>query len=1135
MKRLSMAVMLAGASNFVQADLIITGVIDGPLSGGVPKGIELFVSEDIADLSIYGVGGANNGGGSDGEEFTFPAVSASAGQFIYVASEEVGFNNFFGFAPDYTTSAMSINGDDAIELFKNGAVHDVFGDIDTDGTGEPWEYQDGWVYRVDGSEPSDTFALADWRFSLPNALDNQADNISAITPFPLAGFTQTDSGGGSNLSVVINEVDADTDGSDRLEFIELFDGGDGNTDLSGLSLVLFNGSDDLSYQAYDLDGLSTDANGYFVLGNAEVVGVDWVVAGNTIQNGADAVALIAGDANDFPNDSAIPAEGIVDALVYDTNDADDSVLLSLLNEGQPQVNEAASGNGAFESNQRCDNGQGGARNTASYRQASPTPGAENNCTVQVALRLISEIQGNPETYGSNRFGETDVSPLIGEQVVVEAVVVGDFQDGDSDESRNLRGFFIQEEVADEDADPSSSEGIFVLDSGLGADVQLGDLVRVTGTVAQFFGETQLSNVTEIDVQSSNQLGQVRVAEVSLLSSSKVTTTQDGKYQPDLESYEGMLVRISEDLQITEQFQLDRFNEIKLVAGDRPRQFTQDNTPDAALYEQAQQALGARRITYDDGLNEQNAGVSNLDGFASYSEANAKRMGDRVSGLTGVLDYKWAGSSTSGATWRVRAHVDGTNVFTSTASENSPNPRPALPENIEGSLKVASLNVLNFFTTLDDGSTNTAVGLSPRGADDLTRFGLEPASAEFDRQLAKVVNAITALDADVLGLVEIENEFDATNDGSTAIEVLVNALNAALGADVYDYVYPGQAFLGSDAIAVAFIYKPEVLALIDDANVAVLDDSVAAELDVFAARDFSADPIFNGVATNRVSLAASFKHLESEQAMTLVVNHFKSKGPSGLSDVDSPNFDQADGAGFWNQRRLDAAVAVNAWLETNPTGIATDKRIILGDLNAYAQEAPVQYLLANGYNNVESEEAYSFVFDGQIGTLDYILVSDALYESLTGASVWHINADEADALDYNLDFGRDASYFDGATSTRNSDHDPLVIGLDLQGDSVNLNVADLIDFYRQGLENGTIEGRGRKALQQLYNRYRFYLALYAANFFEQGDHTNKLCKVLAQADARSDAESRPKDWIVGDSVAELNTLIEKVRLGKGCEK
>lgn len=139
--------------------LMITGVIDGPLFGGVPKAIQLIATEDIADLSIYGLGSANNGGGTDGEEFTFPAVAVTKGTVLYVASEAPEFTNFFGFAPDYVDSVSSINGDDAIELFENGTVVDVFGEIDTDGTGQPWEYLDGWASRDPAQGPNATFTL----------------------------------------------------------------------------------------------------------------------------------------------------------------------------------------------------------------------------------------------------------------------------------------------------------------------------------------------------------------------------------------------------------------------------------------------------------------------------------------------------------------------------------------------------------------------------------------------------------------------------------------------------------------------------------------------------------------------------------------------------------------------------------------------------------------------------------------------------------------------------------------------------------------------------------------------------------------------------------------------------------------
>ncbi|MGH8952744.1 MAG: ExeM/NucH family extracellular endonuclease, partial [Acidimicrobiia bacterium] len=172
-------------------DLVITGVVDGPLEGGLPKAVELYVVNDIPDLGAYGVGAANNGGGTDGEEFGFPdGVAATAGEFIYLATEADGFESFFGFAPDFVHGgAASINGDDAIELFLNGAVVDVFGDIAMSGTGQPWEYTDGWAYRVNGTGQDGTiFTLANWGFSGPNALDGVATNAAAANPFPLGSY-----------------------------------------------------------------------------------------------------------------------------------------------------------------------------------------------------------------------------------------------------------------------------------------------------------------------------------------------------------------------------------------------------------------------------------------------------------------------------------------------------------------------------------------------------------------------------------------------------------------------------------------------------------------------------------------------------------------------------------------------------------------------------------------------------------------------------------------------------------------------------------------------------------------------------------------------------------------------------------
>ena len=171
------------------SDMLISGVFDGPLSGGTPKVIELYVINDIADLSAYGFGSANNGGGSDGQELSFSG-SAKAGDFIYIGTENANFNAYFGFNPDYEDFAAAINGDDAIELFQNGQVIDTFGDINTDGSGEDWDYLDGWAYRKDNTGPDGSnFTIGNWTFSGVDVNDGQTDNSTAATPFPVATFS----------------------------------------------------------------------------------------------------------------------------------------------------------------------------------------------------------------------------------------------------------------------------------------------------------------------------------------------------------------------------------------------------------------------------------------------------------------------------------------------------------------------------------------------------------------------------------------------------------------------------------------------------------------------------------------------------------------------------------------------------------------------------------------------------------------------------------------------------------------------------------------------------------------------------------------------------------------------------------
>lgn len=171
--------------------MVITGVYDGSLSGGTPKGVSIFVLKDIADLSLFGVSSVSNGGGSTSGtvEFSFPAGSVTAGTFIYVSKEAPNFTTFFGMAPTYTSGSMGINGDDAIELYERGQIIDIYGDVDNDFSGETFDYLDGWAYRKSNTGPEGTtFTSSNWTYSGVDGLEGGSDNASATSPFPIGTY-----------------------------------------------------------------------------------------------------------------------------------------------------------------------------------------------------------------------------------------------------------------------------------------------------------------------------------------------------------------------------------------------------------------------------------------------------------------------------------------------------------------------------------------------------------------------------------------------------------------------------------------------------------------------------------------------------------------------------------------------------------------------------------------------------------------------------------------------------------------------------------------------------------------------------------------------------------------------------------
>ena len=262
--------------------------------------------------------------------------------------------------------------------------------------------------------------------------------------------------------------------------------------------------------------------------------------------------------------------------------------------------------------------------------------------------------------------------------------------------------------------------------------------------------------------------------------------------------------------------------------------------------------------------------------------------------------------------------------------------------------------------------------------------------------------------------------------------LVAQLNARLGADTYAWINPGSQldsgqFFGGDAIAVGFIYKPSKVEVSFGTTIQKLDDSDAEAAALLGQSTIG--HIFNGVNTSRAALAVTFHEIATNEDFTAVINHFKSKSGNGTG----PDADQGDGQGAWQNQRELAAQALTQWIATHPTGTSDNDVLLLGDFNAYLKEDAVDLIEAGGFHNLAEEriaDPHSFVFDAQAGALDHALASNCLAGQVTGIEEWHINADEADALDYNLDFDKDARYFNANSTARESDHDPVVIGLAL---------------------------------------------------------------------------------------------------------
>ncbi|TDT16604.1 putative extracellular nuclease [Ilumatobacter fluminis] len=1031
------------------ADLLLTEIVVTPTEGEM---IEIFNagsgSVDLSDVYLtdatfagggtyyYNIVTGSNAGGGGFSDFhaRFPdGAMIAAGEYQTVAmTGSADFLATYGVAPTYElfeddaaadavpdmreATAGSINdqggltnGGEVVVLYTWDGASDLVQDIDYAIWGDTAEAVDKTGVSIDGPDAdTDTSTyLADTALA-SQALIADGPHATGVTwqRDDLSEGTETQTGGNGaagsdemseNLattwctgdptpnaatacavvpsSVVINEIhadpeatilgDANGDGvrsSDNDEFVEIVNTGTEPVDISGWTI-----SDAVGVRHTFGAGTTLPADcAAVVFGGGTPTGpfggslVQTASSGTIgLNNGGDSVTL---------NDSS---SGLVATVAYGAEGGNDESLTR-----DPDLT------GAFVGHATAT-GSGGAL----FSPGTSIDGAAfgTDCVPEVAEVFIHEVQGSGP------------SVAITAPVIVEGIVTGLIEDDDV-----VEGFFVQEEDADADADSATSEGIYVFCNIYCPDpLAVGDLVSVNGTPEEFFGMSQLDAVDAGDVSIVSSGNPLPTA-------AAVTLPAAGSYldEATFESLEGMLVTYPDTLAVSEYFQLGRFGQLVLTADARPFQFTHDNPPDVAEYAAFQDSLATRRVILDDDNNDQNDIIVGPDADEPYaypqgglSTTNRFRGGETITGLTGVMHWSFPGSGDN--TWRLRP-VDGVDYSFTPA-----NPRTATPDDVGGDVIVASFNVLNYFANVDAGSDicGPSANMECRGAD---------SEAERVRQLDKIAAAMAEMDADVIGIIEVEN------DTGAATQQIVDAVNAIVGAGTYDFVDTG--FIGTDAIKVGLIYRTTTMTPTGD--YAILDSSVDP--------DFIDDK-------NRPALIQTFTQTSTGEAFTVAVNHLKSKGSACAGDPDL-----GDGQGNCNVTRTDAALALADYLATDPTDSGDPDVLIIGDLNAYAKEDPITGLANAGYTNLlEAEfgsDIYSYVFDGQLGYLDHALANNSLRPSVTGATVWNINADEPVEFDYNdavLDgseqsFERESSALTtyAADPYRSSDHDPVLVGLAL---------------------------------------------------------------------------------------------------------
>lgn len=633
-----------------------------------------------------------------------------------------------------------------------------------------------------------------------------------------------------------------------------------------------------------------------------------------------------------------------------------------------------------------------ANNAADFRAGPPTPtgtgGGEPEPPGEPVDATIAEVQGTGAA-----------SPLVGQNVRTTGVVTAHYAVG------GFNGFVIQTPGTGGDlelASHTASDAVFVYAPSQVGAVELGDSVEVTGAVSEFNGLTEitLADGGLRDLPAASAPTPARVAWPA------------GAIER--ESLESMLIAPAGDYTVADTYATNQYGEVKLAFGTAPlRQPTDVARPGSAEAAAVVADNAARAVTLDDGQSTDFLKPANSALTPAYVSLDEPiRVGAHVTfDEPLVLDYR-------NNAWKLTPTTPVVGDGTGADGVTFENTRTTAPDAVGGDVSVASYNVLNYFTTLGVESSScvpyrdragngiaVADGCDQRGAWD---------AASLTRQQDKTVAAITALDASVVGLMEIENSARLGEAPDEALASLVAALNDHAGTARWDYVrspsnLPDASSL--DVITNAIIYQPALVTAVG-ASVALADQS-------------GDDQAFGNA---REPIAQAFAPSGGGEAFTVVVNHFKSKGSVGPWPGDA---DRGDGQGTSVESRVRQATALRDWVATNPTGTASDDVYLVGDFNSYGQEDPMQVLYEAGYVDAEAafevEEA-TYVFQGLSGSLDHVLMNAGARERATGAATWQINSVESLALEYSR-YNYHGTLFWAPDAYRASDHDPVKVGVD----------------------------------------------------------------------------------------------------------